>query len=1081
MRNSVWQLGLIYNSSRGRSHSMKIVTVLSSDCGLWPCFTYEPATGSFSGCMAAKDRRFSRPLGRIIYQPQLPHRISQTLKYETGERRIIHYSQKVTWIMYNEMNLKEQVLRFYHIEEERDSKDLNAVVYRLTHIGSGARVAVISNEDENKAFYIGFRTPPKDSTGVPHILEHSVLCGSKNFPVKDPFIELAKGSLNTFLNAITFPDRTLYPIASCNEQDFQNLMHIYLDAVFYPNIYKEKKVFEKEGWHYELEDLDAPLTVNGIVYNEMKGAFSSADDVMEREIVNSLFPDTCYGVESGGDPEYIPDLTYEQFLEFHRTLYHPANSYIYLYGNMDVWEKLLFIHNAYLQDFSKDDNRITELNTAIQYQEAFTEPKELCKPYPVMEDENTDAKAFLSYNVVAGTSLDAELCIALEILDYVLCSAPGAPLKQALVDAGIGKDVYSTYEDGIYQPYFSIIAKDADAAKKEQFVSIIEQELKRIVTEGFDPKAIQAAMHYFEFRYKEADYGRWPKGIIWGFQVMDSWNYAEDAAFLHLEADAVYEALKEKAGQGYFESLVEKYLLYNNHKSILVMYPEQGLTAKREKAFAAKMAAVKDSMSREALEQIMAEQEALEEYRNIEDSPESLKCIPLLQREDLKQESQLYVNELKEVQGIKILTHPVYTKGIAYVKLLFDTCKVPQDLFPYISMLRACMGYMNTEKYSYSDLFNEINLVTGGISPATNIYTHADDYDEATITFELKGKVLYEDMEAAMFLMTEMLLNTVYADKKRLYEIVAEGKSRLQSQMTNSGHTIAAIRAMSYFSRVAAINEVMNGITLYRFYEELERNFDVRYEETAAALQELCCILFRKENFMADITAEEAGIERWEQLIPTLVDKLYTCPVRKGRFEPEVCKQNEGFMTSGQVQYVCSAGNFFKKGYKYTGAFQVLNVIMGYEYLWGQIREKGGAYGCMCAFGKTGDCYFVSYRDPNLQKTIEVYKHAADAVAVFEADERTMTQYVIGAIGDMDAPMTPSALGNYSLGGFMTGRTEADKLAERKQILNCTPEDIRGLADHIRAFMAEDALCVVGSADKIMGAKDVFDNIRQLF
>ncbi len=983
--------------------------------------------------------------------------------------------------MHYKMNVKEQVLQFYHIEEERDSKDLNSTVYRLTHKGSGARVAVISNEDENKAFCIGFRTPPADSTGVPHILEHSVLCGSRNFPVKDPFIELAKGSLNTFLNAITFPDRTLYPVASCNEQDFQNLMHIYLDAVFYPNIYKEKKVFEKEGWHYELEDLDAPLTVNGIVYNEMKGAFSSAEDVLEREIVNSLFPDTCYGVESGGDPEHIPDLTYEQFLSFHNTLYHPANSYIYLYGNMDVWEKLLFIHEAYLKDFSKEDEGIRALNTDIPLQKAFTERKELVKPYPVLEEEDTLGKAFLTYNVVVGTNLDAELCIALEILDYVLCSAPGAPLKQALVDAGIGKDVYSNFEDGIFQPYFSIVARDADMAQKEQFVAIIEKELQRIVAEGFDLKAIQAALHYFEFRYREADFGRWPKGIMWGLQVMDGWNYAEDGAFLHLESDAVYETLKQKADQGYFEALVEKYLLHNHHKSILVMYPEPGLTGKRERAFAEKMAAVKASMSKETLVQIVAEQEALEEYRNREDSPESLACIPLLKREDLKREIQPYINVLKEVQGIKLLTHPVYTRGIAYIRLMFDTGKVPQELFPYISLLRACMCYMDTCKHSYGDLFHEINLVTGGISPVTNIFTHADNFDKATITFELKCKVLYEHMEEALALMEEVLFDTVYADKKRLYEIVAEGKSRLQSQMTGSAHTIAAIRAMSYFSKIAAVNEVMNGITLYRFYEELERDFDNRYEETAKNLRLLCRMLFRKEHFMADITAEEAGIAIWEKMVPRMVEKLYTCDVEQGSFTPVIEQKNEGFITSGQVQYVCSAGNYFRKGLHYTGAFQVLNVIMGYEYLWSEIREKGGAYGCMCAFGRTGDCYFVSYRDPNLEKTVEVFRHAADAVEAFTADERTMTQYIIGAVGELDTPMSPSALGAYSLGGFMTGRTETDRQTERNQILDCTPEDIRALAAHIRAFMSDGALCVVGSAEKISRAKEIFKHTEQLF
>ena len=979
------------------------------------------------------------------------------------------------------MSLKEQVLQFYNILEERESKDLHSVVYRLEHKGTGARVAVISNEDENKVFYIGFRTPPTDSTGVPHILEHSVLCGSKNFPVKDPFIELAKGSLNTFLNAMTFPDRTLYPIASCNDQDFQNLMHIYLDAVFYPNIYKEQNIFRQEGWHYELESKEAPLTINGVVYNEMKGAFSSEDDVMEREIFNSLFPDTCYGVESGGDPDSIPDLSYEQFLEFHSTLYHPANSFIYLYGDMNVWEKLLFIHETYLKDFSKEDEGIPELNTEIILQPAFAEGKELSKPYPIMDGEDTADKAFLTYNVVAGTSLDAELCYALEILDYALCSAPGAPVKQALVDAGIGKDVYSTYEDGILQPYFSIVARDANVEQKEAFVEIIEGELQRIVTEGFDPKAIEAALHYFEFRYKEADFGRYPKGLMWGLAAMDSWNYEDAAPFLHLEADSIYEALKEKASQGYFEDLVEKYLLKNTHKTILVMYPEAGLTARKEQEFAEKMAKIKEGMSEEELDQIIADKAALDEYQDREDKAENLACIPLLNREDLKKEAQTYVNDLRQVEDVKLLTHPLYTNGIAYTRLIFDTKNVPQDLFPYISLLRACMGYMDTTKHCYGDLFNEINLVSGGIAPITNVYAQADDFDKATVTFELKCKVMYEDMQSAVKLMLEMLLDTIYDDKKRLSEIISEGKSRLQSQMSGAGHTIAAMRAMSYFSRNAAINEVMNGITQYRFYEDLERNFEEKYEEIVTALEELCRIIFRKENMMADITAEEAGIAKWSEILPNIMDKLYTCEVRTGSFEPVISKKNEGFMTSGQVQYVCRAGNYFKKGLEYTGAFRVLRVLMGYEYLWNQIRVKGGAYGCMCAFGKTGDSYFVSYRDPNLERTIDVYEKAADAVASFAADERTMTQYVIGAVSEMDTPMTSSALGTFSLGGFMTGRTEADMQLERDQVLSCTQEDIRALSAHIRGFMSEEAVCVVGNAEKIAGAKQIFKETLQLF
>lgn len=977
------------------------------------------------------------------------------------------------------MNLKEQVLQYYWVEEERDSIDLHAKVYQLRHKKSGAKVAIISNDDENKVFYIGFRTPPTDSTGVPHILEHCVLCGSKNFPVKDPFIELAKGSLNTFLNAITYPDRTMYPIASVNDADFQNLMHIYLDAVFYPNIYNDENIFKQEGWHYELKDLDAPLTINGVVYNEMKGAFSDPDDVMEREIMNALFPDTCYGVESGGDPEVIPNLTYEQFLDFHRTLYHPANSYIYLYGNMDAWEKLLFIHEKYLRDFSKED--VQDLHTDIQMQATFEKAKELLRPYPILEGEDTKGKTHLSYNVVTGTTLDKELCVALEVLDYALCSAPGAPLKKALVDAGIGKDVYSEFNDGLLQPYFSIVAKEADLEQKEAFIEIIESELKRIVSEGFDKKSLLAALNYFEFRYREADYGRNPKGLIMGLEAMGSWNYKDDAPFLHLEANETYQFLKDKVNEGYFEQLVEKYILDNTHKAVVVMVPEPGLATKRDQEFTEQMAKIKASMSESDCKDILAGKKALEARQDTVDSPEALATIPLLKREDLKTDIQKYVNEFKKIGDISALSHPIYTNGIAYIRMIFDAGKVPQHLFPYLALLRACMGYMDTSKHSYSDLFNAINLVTGGISPHTNIYTDATDYDKAKVTFELKCKVMYEHMDEALDLMKEVLLETNYRDKKRMQEIISEGKSRLQGQIAGASHRMAALRAMSYFSPVAAMSEQIDGITLYRLYEALDADFENKYEEIVSNLETLCHILFRKENFMSDITAEEAGIQKWETLLEKATDNLYTDNVPVGEFKPVLSKKNEGFMTAGQVQYVCRAGNFHKKGYVYTGALRVLKVIMGYEYLWTQVRVKGGAYGCMCTFGKTGDSYFVSYRDPHLKNTIDVYEKAAEAVTAFEADERTMTQYVIGAISEMDTPMTPALLGTYSLGGFMTGRTEEDMQQERNEVLQCTTDDIRALAPFLRAFMSDEALCVVGNADKISKEKELFDTVVQLF
>ena len=532
------------------------------------------------------------------------------------------------------MSQNLEKLTAYEILEKRQIKDLNSEGYLLKHKRTGAHITLLLNDDENKVFYIGFRTPPKDSTGVAHILEHSVLCGSKNFPVKDPFIELAKGSLNTFLNAMTYPDKTVYPVASCNDTDFKNLVHVYLDAVFYPNIYKEEKIFRQEGWHYELENKEDDLKINGVVYNEMKGAFSSPDDVAEREIMNSLYPDITYGLESGGDPEDIPDLTYEEFLSFHQRYYHPSNSYIYLYGNLDAEEYLTFLEENYLKDFDS-----LTIDSEIRQQEPFAEKREIVKEYSIMEDEPVRENTYLTYNVSMGSSLDRKLYAAMDILDYVLCSAPGTPVKQALIDAGIGKDVYSTMENGIAQPYFSIVAKNADEDQKEAFVSVIEDTLKKLVEEGIDRKALQAAVNYFTFKYREGDFGSYPKGLMLGLQAMDSWLYDKKEPFMHIEANQTYEELKEAITEGYYEELIDRYLLKNPHKTILTVKPVQGLTTRKDEALHDRLQAYKNTLSEEEVLAIVENTKALREYQEAPDTKEALETIPLLKREDMKKES----------------------------------------------------------------------------------------------------------------------------------------------------------------------------------------------------------------------------------------------------------------------------------------------------------------------------------------------------------------------------------------------------------------------------------------------------------
>lgn len=972
-------------------------------------------------------------------------------------------------------NLKK--LTAYEIIEERNIDDIGSVGCLLRHKKTGAKIALLSNDDENKVFYIGFRTPPSDSTGVPHIIEHTVLCGSKEFPVKDPFVELVKGSLNTFLNAMTYSDKTLYPVASCNDKDFQNLMHVYLDAVFYPNIYKEEKIFKQEGWHYELEDEQSPLTINGVVYNEMKGAFSSPDEIADREVVNSLFPDTAYGVESGGDPDVIPQLTYEQFLEFHGKYYHPSNSYIYLYGNMDMAEKLEWIDEQYLSHFNE-----LHIDSVIKFQKPFEKPVLVNKEYPVMEGETLENNTYLSYNMVVGTSLDKELYFAMQILEYAICSASAAPLKLALIHKNIGTEVYTVYDNGIYQPYFSIVAKNADASQKDEFVMTIEDELARLVREGIDKKSLLAGLNYYEFRYREADFGSYPKGLMYGLQMLDSWLYDDKMPFDLIEAIDTFKFLKEKINTDYYEELIQKYLINNQHKSVVVVSPKEGLTNEKERALAKKLEDYKNSLSSDEIEYIIEETKALHRYQEAEDAPENLAKLPMLTRADMKREAEPFINEMREAEGIKILFHEIPTNGIGYVRLIFDASDVPADLFAYIGVLKNILGYVDTQQYSYGELYNEMNIHTGGIISSVNTYVNAKKMDEYKLTFEVKTKAMYDELDEAFSIMRQIITTSCLEDTDRILEILEELKSRMQGNMTASAHSLAAVRAMSYFSETAAVSELVSGLPCYRMLERLTSDFENCKDELIEKLNKLVECIFRPENMMIDLTAEQEGFERVEKLIPNLKNALFTQDVEKERFKLTPELKNEAFSTSAQVQYVCRAGNYrMNTDYKYTGALRVLKVILGYDYLWINVRVKGGAYGCMCSFGKTGDSYLVSYRDPNLKKTVDIFEKTGDYVREFTADERTMTKYIIGAIGDMDIPMTPAVRGSRSSSAYLTNLDYCEVQKERDELLACTQDDIRALAELVDVIVSQNAVCVVGNNQSIEENREMFMQVEPLF
>lgn len=971
------------------------------------------------------------------------------------------------------MQLSE--LKAYEILKTENLTDIQSTGYILRHKKSGARVAVISNTDENKVFYIGFRTPPEDETGVPHIIEHTVLCGSQKFPVKDPFVELVKGSLNTFLNAMTYPDKTIYPVASCNDKDFQNLVDVYMDAVFNPNIYKHEEIFKQEGWHYELESKDAPVTINGVVYNEMKGAYSSPDEILQQEIYRALYPDNTYSKNSGGNPEHIPDLTYEEYLNFHRRYYHPVNSYIYLYGDMDMAEKLDWMDKEYLSRYDR-----IELDSTIPLQKAFDEKVDVTTKYPISAGESEENKTYLSYNVSVANVLDRKLYQAFDILDYALVSAPGAPLKKALIDAGIGKDISGGFDSGSLQPVFSIVAKNANASEKEQFLEIIQKTLKDLVKNGINRKALLAGINSSEFRFREADFGQFPKGLLYGIQCLDSWLFEDMEPFMHLQCLDTFRFLKEQVNTGYFENLIEEYLLNNKHAAIVTIVPEKGLNAKMDQKLEEKLAQYKNSLSDEEIDQLIKDTKHLKKYQEEPSPKEELEKIPMLSREDMRKEILPLSNIEKQISGIKTICHDVATNGIDYLTLLYDVSDIPAEEIPYLGVLKALLGYVDTKTYTYADLANAINIYSGGINCGMGIYPNGEKEAPLQVKFEVRIKTLESSLKETMSIVNEILLSSNMNDEKRLYEILAQSKARLQQSLSSAGHSVSSMRALAGFSEYAYYLDATNGITYYETVKDLEEHFDEKKQTLIAKLKQLIDQIFGTERLLISFTGDQAAFEYAE---PILKEALQKQPAGKKAHEAariSLTRSNEAFTDASQIQYVAKVGNFADHGYHYTGALRILKLILSYDYLWINVRVKGGAYGCMSGFFRSGETYFVSYRDPNLLKTLEIYDGIPKYLREFQADERDMTKYIIGTFSSMDTPLYPEGKGARSMNAYLQNLTEEMLQKDRDEVRNATAEDIRALADMIQSVLQDPSVCVIGNEDAIQKEVQLFDKVTGL-
>lgn len=967
----------------------------------------------------------------------------------------------------------QEVRHGFRLLRETEVPEADVTAYEFTHEKSGARLLYLKTTDDNKVFSITFRTPPTDDTGVAHIVEHSTLCGSRKYPLKEPFVELVKGSLNTFLNAMTYPDKTMYPVASRNDKDFQNLMDVYLDAVFYPAMRENPQVLMQEGWHYEIESPEAPLTYSGVVYNEMKGALSSPDDLLESKIMASLYPDTTYHYESGGDPQAIPQLTQQKFIDFHARYYHPSNSYIYLYGDLDIDEKLRYLDREYLSQFDR-----IPVPSQIKAQPPFSGLRRLTEQYPVGADEDTKEKTFLSLNWKVGKAADAKTMLALAILEQALLRSQAAPLRKALVDAHLGKDVDSEFETDLMEPFFSIIINNSEGERQETFYRTVMDTLRTLATQGLDRTLMEASLNRFEFKAREADFGSAPKGLIYNIRCLRSWLYDGDPLD-YLFYEETFQQLRAGLEDGYFEQLIKTYLLDNPHVTLLTLAPSTTLAAAKEQAMQQELAARKRAMSAANIKDVIEGTRALKQRQQTPDTPEALATIPVLKLEDIRRKAYELPLSLGELAGRKLLESDVETNGIVYLTFYFDASRVAQADLPYAYLLCALLGSVDTEKHSYMELANLTDLHTGGLSYDLGAYTYKDAPETFLPKFRVKAKALTRKLPELLSLLEEILLTSRFTDGKRLRELLEQEQVSIEMNMQRSAHNVVASRLAAYFTKAGAYEDE-GMLPYYEFVKAFLKDFDASLVRMQEAMARVVPRLFGGMGLAvsltvaaADAPAAKAELGHFLQALPAqdYPEEAYHFPLKK---------RNDAFLSASQVQYVGKGANFKQLGFAYTGAMRVLETLLRYGYFWTKIRVQGGAYGAFTRFRRDGQLYFGSYRDPNLKETLAVFDGTAEFVRNFEATDREMLKSIIGTMSAVDLPMTAKMKGEAAAECYLRGITYEDRQQSRDEILSTRQKDIRALAPLVDACMHENAICVFGGEEKVQENASLFDHLTHV-
>lgn len=962
-------------------------------------------------------------------------------------------------------------MKNYKLIEQKYIDEVSSNVSVYTHIKTGAKVLTLENHDNNKAFGIGFRTPPEKGNGVCHIVEHCVLSGSKKYKTKEPFMDLIKSSLQTFLNAMTFPDKTIYPVSSRNKKDFYNLMDVYLDAVFYPMIHEEEKIFLQEGWHYELKDREDELKLNGVVYNEMKGVYSSSENIVADGITFALHENSSYGVDSGGDPSLIPSLSYEEFKDYHKKYYHPSNSYIYLYGDLDMEEALNYINDNYLADFEKQ-----EIDSNVILNDEIKEKKDVEITFSASKEEMEGNIDYLAHGWTIGYQ-DNKLDVFMrDFLAELLIDSQAAPLKKAIFEAGLAEDVYSETSSSLPLD-ISIVLKNTDADKKDEFLKIIRETLEDIVKNGIDRDFLQATLNKFEFIFREG--GGNQKAIIYYIRALNSWLY-DSSPLDSLFYNDVIEEIKSKLDEGFVEKYIEEKLLNNNYAVVLSARPELNKNEKADEVLKEELQKKKEEMSANELDEIIKKTKDLDEYQTNDDTEEAKKTIPTLEIEDIDKNVTHYGLEVEELDEFKYLKTDEETNGIVYTTISHDISYVDKKDFEKVQTLVALLGLIDTKNYSYEELNNEIYKATGGIGFYPTIYVDSKDNSKYVIRLNIKMKSTEENVKRGLQLLKEITENSLFNSKKRISELLFILKSRYESTLLQSGHQVVVSIVKSYYSETSEIQSHLGGLDYYNFLKEVTEKFEEKFEEIKSDLENIYNKLFNKDNLIISVTGNKEALNNLKSEFENYTKNLKSENYEKSKFEFKENNKNEGIYTTSNVVYVSKGYDLKKLGLEYKGDIVVLSNILNSSYLHNEIRAKGGAYGAGVSIGRNLEMATYSYRDPNLKNTLDVYDGIGEFIRNLNLTDEDLKNFIIGSLNAFDPLLSPAQIGDVNLSRYITGLSEEDLEKSKREALATNIDGLKSYADVFDKAMDKNFFAALGSEKIIKEEKEIFKEMKSL-